>query len=325
MSDPYPEAGPPIRVPRRSAHLETLRPYDLLAVALASTVGALLAVPAPDSTTGLSRVLLATVTGTAGCVSTLYAADYLTRHDDVIGKPHRPIPSGRLTEAAAKRSALLAGVVTVAVTCAVNRLALIFLAVAVLAQYAYGHRGKDHGLWGDLLNGVSGWSCTVLAGACFTARWPPSDVWPVAVVLGLQGTFSNLLLALGDLDADRAAGRRTHPVRHGHARTVATLALVATAGYTLAAVCLATRHTAPATYAPAAVALVLAAICLVLVAPRTPGVAARLSRATEVHFYERLVLPGALLAPATGTPPALAVTCAAVGLLALSPRALLPH
>ncbi|WP_052850205.1 UbiA family prenyltransferase [Streptomyces avicenniae] len=305
------------RPPRLAAHREILRPWDLLTIPLVTATGAALADRGCDGT----RVLLAAATGLAACVGTLYAADLLTRHDDRAAKPHRPLPSGRLSEATVARCAVLATVTAVALSLGAAPTALVFIAAAAAAQYAYCRGLKDAGLWGDVMNGLSGWSCCVLAGACFTAGLPSAPLWAVALALGLQGTFSNALLALHDLAADRAAGRRTLAVRLGPEGTVTVLALLAAAAYITAITTPGFLHHRPGTafFVLLAGAVLLCTGCLAHAAPR-PGAPPAPERAIEWHLYERLALPGAFLTLADDGPTVLGPLAAAACLLRLTPR-----
>ncbi|WP_051950866.1 UbiA family prenyltransferase [Actinacidiphila yeochonensis] len=308
-----------VRVSRLAAHLETLRPYDLVTVLLVAAAGAELAVPRADP----AMVLLAALMALAAGAGALYAADYLTRHDDFTTKPDRPIPSGRLSATAARHCAAGGTVTALAVTVAVNWRGLLFIGAAAAGQVAYGRWLKDRGWWGDLAVGLSGWSCALLTAATFTATWPPPALWLPALALGLQGTFGNTLLALADLDTDRAVGCRTLPVRRGPAGAVVAMTGCATACYALAATAPGVLHRPPT---PGFVALTVAAA--VLGTSCLPPAAFRrgpshLAWATELHFYERVMLPAALLALAAGTLPVLCAVLAGVCVLALTPRSML--
>ncbi|GGV66192.1 hypothetical protein GCM10010277_73870 [Streptomyces longisporoflavus] len=301
-----------------SGHVETLRPYDLVAVVMVAVAGAVLAEPQAHPV----RAGLAAVAAVSACAGALYAADHLTRHDDILTKPHRPIPSGRLTGTTARRCAAAGAVSAVAVTWAVNWHGLFFIAAAALAQTAYARWLKDRGLWGDLAVGLSGWTCAMLTAATFTAPWPSAALWPAALALGLQGTFSNTLLALGDTGTDRAAGCRTLPVRNGPGRTLVIMTGCATACYTLTGLVPTAlgRPASPAFLGLSLTGAILATACLTLA--RT---ASRLPRATELHLYERLALPAALLTLADHTLSALTLTTASAAILALTPRTMLHH
>jgi 4-hydroxybenzoate polyprenyltransferase/geranylgeranylglycerol-phosphate geranylgeranyltransferase len=320
VTDAYGEPGDGGRTALLSGHLETLRPYDLVTVPLVAAVGATLAAPGA----GPARVLLAVLTALTACAGALYAADHLTRHDDFTTKPHRPIPSGRLPEATARLCAALGAAATVTMTCAVNWHGLVFIAVASLAQAAYAWRLKGAGWWGDLAVGLSGWTCTALTAATFTAAWPPPTVWLIGLALGLQGTFSNTLLALGDRETDSAVGCRTLPVRIGPGGAVAAMAGCAAVAYGLALTVPETldRPRTAVFDLLASAGVLLAVGCLALA--RLGDGFSRPGRAIELHLYERLLLPGAFLA-LTGHPlPSLTAVLVLACVLVVTPRAMLP-
>lgn len=313
-------AAPGIRASRLAAHLETLRPYDLVAVLLVAAAGAAMAAPHADP----GRVSLAAVVALTAGAGALYGADYLTRHDDFTTKPDRPIPSGRLPGATARSCATGGALTALTVTAAVNWHGLVFIAAAVAGQVGYARRLKDSGWWGDLAIGLSGWSCALLTAATFTAPWPPQALWPAALALGLQGAFGNTLLALTDLDTDRAVGCRTVPVRYGPRGALAAMTGSAVACYALAVTVPGALHrtaTPGFVVLTAAAALLAAAAFLPLAAP---GPRARALRATELHFHERVMLPAGFLALTAATLPVLCAALAGACVLALTPRAMLP-
>ncbi|MBM9504414.1 UbiA family prenyltransferase [Actinacidiphila acididurans] len=309
-----------------SGHAETLRPYDLVVAALVTAVGAVLAAPAP----GLGRVLGAAAAGLVACAGALYGDDFLTRAGDIETKPYRPIPSGRLRPGTAAGCAVALWLAAVVAAAVVNWRSLLFVAIAAAVHYAYARRLKDRGLWGDLAVGASGWTCPLLAGACFTASWPPPHLAVPALALGLQGTFSNLLLALADLPYDRRAGSGTLPVRRGPRLAVRVLAALAVAGWTAACLTpLAAGHRPTAAFVVLmAAAAVLSAACLAELRAR-PGRQPRPERAIGRHLYERLALPGALWALSGQAVAAATVTAAAALVVRLAPRPMLdpgpPH
>ncbi|MFF7331701.1 UbiA family prenyltransferase [Streptomyces sp. NPDC008150] len=315
MTGAVPYTDDPSGPGRLSGHLDTLRPYDLVALPQIGAAGAVLCA----HTAAPVRVVLAVLVTLSACAAALYAADYLTRHDDFTTKPHRPIPSGRLPGTTARRCAALAGVAALGVTCAVNWHGLLFIALAAAGQAAYAWRLKGSGWWGDLAVGLSGWTCTLLTAATFTSAWPPLALWPAAAALGLQGVFSNTLLALSDVDTDRAAACRTLPVRVGSEGAVASMAACAVACYALSAATPTALHRSPTPvfFGLTACGALLALGCLVLARTRHR---ARLRVATELHLYERVALPGALLALAGHTLPALVLVATGACLLALTPR-----
>ncbi|MFF7474747.1 UbiA family prenyltransferase [Streptomyces sp. NPDC008092] len=300
---------------RLSGHLETLRPYDLVVTPVVTALGAALADPAP----AVGRLLGAAALGLTACAGALYTADYLTRHEDGRTKPHRPVPSGRLRAATARRCAVLLWLGAFVLATLANWRCLLFLGLAVLAQDAYGRRLKSRGLWGDLAVGFSGWSCPLLAGACCTATWPPAQLAVPALLLGVQGTFGNLLLAVDDRPHDLRAGCRTLPVRHGPCRARTVLTALAVTEYAAALLLpgrLGQRATAPVFLLLVLPAAATAAAVLVTVRRRP-------DRAVELHMYERVLLPAAVWALTGRTAVAVAVAAVSAGVLRLTSRPML--
>ncbi|MFI0237914.1 UbiA family prenyltransferase [Streptomyces sp. NPDC016845] len=270
---------------RVRAHAETLRLYDLVVVALVGGLGATLAAPVPQ----VRDVVLAMVSGLSGCAGALYAADYLTRADDVVDKPYRPIPSGRLTASAAKWAAALLTSGTLVLDAVVAWHSLVFVVLAGVSYAAYGAGLKGRGLWGDAASGFAGWTCPLLAGACFSSAWPQLALLLPALALGLQGTFSNVLLAIHDVDQDRRAGSRTLPVRRGVRTSVRVLGALAATSY-LAAVStpLVLGRPAPPVFW---VLLLGAAVTAGVV---VAGARTATGKSVARHLCERVLLPGAL-------------------------------
>ncbi|MDT0317091.1 UbiA family prenyltransferase [Streptomyces millisiae] len=298
-----------------------MRPYDLVVVPLVAAAGAALAAPVPAPLAESTAAVIAA----AACSSALYAADYLTRAEDLATKPRRPIPSGRLSPRAAKTSAILAALITVVLACLMNPRTLLFVALSAAAYYAYGKWLKNRGLWGDAASGFAGWSCSLLVGACLTTPWPPAGLIVVAAALGLQGAFGNLLLAVNDRSHDQRAGCRTFPVRHGQARAARALAGLAAATYATAALAplVTGRRPTPGFFLFLGVALLMAVAALAVAWPHRLG-GARPRQAITWHLFERLLLPGALLA-LTGRSEAAAIAVAlAASVVALTPRPILP-
>ncbi|MFJ8487528.1 UbiA family prenyltransferase [Streptomyces sp. NPDC094038] len=303
-----------MRPARLSGHLETLRPYDLVVTPVITALGAALTAPAVPP----GRLLLAAALGLTACAGVLYTADYLTRHEDARTKPYRPIPSGRLRAATARRCAVLLWLAAFVLATSVNWRSLLFLGLAVLAQDAYGRSLKGRGLWGDLAVGFSGWSCPLLAGACCAAPWPPARLVAPALLLGLQGTFGNLLLALDDRPHDLRAGCRTLPVRHGPGRARTVLTALAATEYAGALLL-------PARLGPAGapVFLLLGPAAAATAAAVLGTVRRRPDRAVELHMYERVLLPAALWALTGRTAVAVAVAAVSAGVLRLTSRPML--
>ena len=193
------------------AHLETMRPYTLFWCGLVSLAGAVLASQTLPTTAALIFVV-----PILGWIAGLYLADYSDRKLDSIQKPHRPIPSGRITP----REALIVGgifaVLGLGFTFLLSLTNVVLTFIAAGLVYVYARFTKPRGLLGNLTRGLLTFT-TFLFG--FAAVQPLTNLtWPLlgfAVVFFLHDTNSNIIGAMRDISGDQAAGCKTTPVRYG--------------------------------------------------------------------------------------------------------------
>jgi 4-hydroxybenzoate polyprenyltransferase/geranylgeranylglycerol-phosphate geranylgeranyltransferase len=169
------------------------------------------------------RLLAAWLAPTAGWLGGHYLGDYFDRQLDAIGKPHRPIPSGRLNPNVARICGC--GCFTLlAVLAILGGLATTGTAVlGALGIVGYSRWLKARGVAGNLIRGTLG-ALALLYGAAAIGQHPAGRLWPALLVLAigwlLHDTSSNLVGAIRDVEGDRAGGYRTLPVRHGSERAV---------------------------------------------------------------------------------------------------------
>lgn len=273
------------------------------------------------------RVLLLCFAILTGWIAGLYLGDYLGRGQDALVKPHRPIPSGRITARTATLCALGCASAGCLVILVINWHGLIIVALMVGAYCAYNVFLKSHGIVGDVVEALSTSVCVFLVGTTFGASWPPLHLVPVATVFLLQASFSNVALALTDIEGDRRVGWHTLPVRRGVPTTLVVLVGIGALQLILAA--LAPVYLPDIGYVPvfglfllSSTALTATSILILATAPR-PLARTDALRAFEYHLIDKAVLPGAFIALATGPLPALALTGAGVLLTWPAARTLL--
>ncbi|MFI0775867.1 UbiA family prenyltransferase [Streptomyces sp. NPDC021212] len=296
------------------AHLQTWRPYTLSYPGLVGLAGAALADGSPSS----AHLWAAWAVPTLSWIAGHYLGDYFDRDLDAIGKPQRPIPSGRLSPRTAVASGVLCAVAAAVVTALAAWPALLLVAGGMAGIVAYSKVFKGRGLSGNAVRGALT-ALTVVFGAMTAGtepRWPA--VLLSAVAFWAHDTASNLVGTLRDVDGDRSGGYRTLPVLRGVRYAARTAALLYAAALVIAASCV--PLTAPGGRAAFGTLLAVAAACGISAftpllrgaAPLTPG---RALRAHEVLVAERLILAAAVLSGGWGLPPALALL---IPLLALS-------
>jgi geranylgeranylglycerol-phosphate geranylgeranyltransferase len=195
------------------AHFETMRPYTLFWCGLVSLVGACLMY---GDFPPLRISLLVFVIPILGWIAGLYLADYYDRALDSIQKPHRPIPSGRISA----REALVVGAL-----CALFGLGLTFLLplpnvilvfVAGVLVFFYAKYTKARGLLGNLNRGAMT-VITYLFGVFSIQSFSsiPLSLWLLSLVFFLHDTNSNIIGAIRDVQGDKTGGYMTTPVRYG--------------------------------------------------------------------------------------------------------------
>jgi geranylgeranylglycerol-phosphate geranylgeranyltransferase len=276
------------------AHVEMMRPYTLFYSGMLGFAAALFL---SEGTARPWRLALAFLVPTLGWLAGLYAGDYYDRYLDAIAKPHRPVPSGRVSAREAFTFMVCYISVGYLLALALSPLALLIAVLTTVFGIAYSKTFKRHAILGNLDRGLL---------ACFTVLFAGASVHGLGVgwsLLGLSGIFffhdssSNLIGAMRDVEGDRAAGYRTVPVVHGISRSVRTCGLLTLSWMALALPLFIYYRDRELSIALFAVALMLT----VLIYSVLLGHGGRLSRkqalgAHKMMVIERLVLTAAVAA-----------------------------
>ncbi|MFG2525977.1 UbiA family prenyltransferase [Streptomyces sp. NPDC048527] len=292
------------------AHLETWRPYTLAYPGLVGLAGVAADAGVPAAAGGghtALEVLAAWLCPTLGWLGGHYLGDYFDRDLDAIGKPQRPIPSGRLSPGTARACGLGAVLAAALVALAVNWPVVVGVVLASAGIVAYSRLLKGRGILGNAVRGLLT-ALAVVFGAAVAApprQLPSWHVLPVAFAFLLHDTASNLVGTLRDVDADREGGYRTVPVVRG-LDAATRIAAVLYAASVAAVIPYALTAAHPVTGAILVVAAVVAGAWAYLSLLRTPRPGPRLAlRSHAVLVGERLVLAAAVIASDWGALPAL--------------------
>lgn len=217
-SDHRPPAGPAL------ALWQLMRPSRPAAAAAYALIGAWLGAAAP------ARLWSVDVFVAAGVVALITAFGFVINDVrdipvDRIGKPGRPLPSGRVSAAAAGRlawSLALAGLLlSTTLMPAHGSWPVLGAAATIALGAAYSYRLKA-----TLLLGNATVALLVASTLCYGAGIAGSVGRPVLLAALLSFVFvlaQELLFNLEDEDEDRAAGLRTTATRLGPARSLALL------------------------------------------------------------------------------------------------------
>jgi geranylgeranylglycerol-phosphate geranylgeranyltransferase len=197
------------------AHLETWRPFISLNAGLTALAGAAVqggGLPSP----GRAAVIYAVPV--VGYLGALYGTDFADRSADGETRPHRPIPSGRISEdesiiwmllfvGAGFLGASWLGFGAVAMTCAA-------MGVGVIRA-----KTKHIGLVAPTFRSL-GTAANVLFGVLAVGGAPTAASWVVAAVFFADTMPKSMVGGLWDVEADRATGVRTVWVRYGVAKAM---------------------------------------------------------------------------------------------------------
>jgi geranylgeranylglycerol-phosphate geranylgeranyltransferase len=196
------------------AHVETWRPYTVWYPGLVAVGGAAL-IGGPHHPWRLAAAWLAP---TAGWIGGHYLGDYFDRELDAASKPHRPIPSGRLSPDLARLCGCGCFIVLTVLAVAGGWATTGAAVLGALGIICYSRWLKARGVAGNLIRGALG-AIALLYGAAAVGQRPAGTTVAALLVLAaawwLHDTASNLVGAIRDVEGDRAGGYRTLPVRRG--------------------------------------------------------------------------------------------------------------
>jgi geranylgeranylglycerol-phosphate geranylgeranyltransferase len=302
---------------RLMTYVEAGRPDLLTYAGLVSIAGALLT----SGQVSPLRLVGAWLAPTLGWIAAMYGGDYFDRHLDAVAKPHRPIPSQRMSANGALAGMVINIVLGTVVAMLLNPRNLAVVVITLVLGVSYSKFLKARGVWGHLVRG----GVTAMAfvmGTMSGAPLPPPRLLPLALVFWLHDSGSNVVGAICDRDGDRAGGYRTFPVRHGDAAALRLLMAFDIAWLALAVAyppaALAEFNVAAfAPFLATAVALGCVTVIMLVRAPRPiPRLLAL--RSHEFLVFDRLVLACGLIAAADHVQLAivLAVSAVTVTLLA---------
>jgi len=152
-----------------------------------------------------------------GWIAGLYLSDFLDRKLDAIEKPHRPIPSGRITP---NEALIVGGFLAISgfiLTFFLSLVNVLLVFVVASLVYSYAKITKSKGLLGNINRGAV--SVAAYFFGVFSTGDPiesiPRYIWFLAFVFLFHDTNSNLVGAIRDMEGDKKGGYVTIPVKYG--------------------------------------------------------------------------------------------------------------
>lgn len=182
-----------------------VRPITCALAALSAACGGYIAANSPGVGRGrgvLAMVCMAGVMGVANAVN-----DIADLPADRIGKPWRPIASGRVDVRTARLVVLALVVLTLTIAAALGPAETLFASALLFLAFAYSYRLKDTILVGNLVVAVV--SCGTLLFGALVCGGMPLRSWVAAGTVLLFVVGYEIVKTLQDRDADSKAGLRT--------------------------------------------------------------------------------------------------------------------
>ncbi|MGH3746222.1 MAG: UbiA family prenyltransferase [Micromonosporaceae bacterium] len=195
---------------RLGAYVEACRLDLIFYSGLVGLVGAVLA----SDHWEVLRLVGVWAAPTLGWIAAMYGGDYFDRKLDAIAKPHRPIPSGRMTAAEAFGGMVLGIALGTVIAVVLNPWNLIVVVITAFFGISYSRWFKARGIWGNVFRGgVTAGAFTL--GIMSTGQPVPLELLPLALVFWLHDSGSNIIGTICDREGDRQGGYQTIPVKYG--------------------------------------------------------------------------------------------------------------
>jgi len=233
-----------------------------------------------------------------GWIAGLYLADYFDRSLDAIQKPHRPIPSGRISPPEALGVGASFAVVGLGLTFLLPPINILLVFLAGILVLCYAKFTKAKGLLGNFNRGAMTVVTYLFGVFSLDSTSPiPLSLWLLSLVFFFHDTNSNIIGAIRDVQGDKTGGYATTPVRYGIRRTL-LISVVLSVLYLLLAVGIMLRYpfTTYPIYFFAVVSLgilILCAMYFILFAS-----AQTLTQKQSLHAHELFVAERVLFASA---------------------------
>ncbi len=201
-----------------NAYLEIIRPGNAvmaaIAVILMMIVAHYYALPII-----LCAVIVFICTGGGNTINDVF--DYKI---DEINKPHRPIPSGRISLKSARYYSyllfLIGVILSIVIDYQVNSIwPSVIVIPAVIIMYFYARNLKAMPLVGNLTVATLTGFCFVIAGTVISCATSSIKILFISVYLGLFACFMTLareiVKDMEDIEGDKVEGARTFPILYG--------------------------------------------------------------------------------------------------------------
>lgn len=195
------------------------RPFTLVPPMVGILSGSLLAFGATRAPWRVMPVALAVVAAAVLNAASNGLNQICDLANDRINKPHRPLPSGRISMRQAWVFVVAGYALALAMVAAVNRETFAIYLVAALATVAYSAppiRLKRHPLGSNLIIAlIRGWLLKVAGWAAVATVLHSIEPWYIGFIYFVFLLGATTTKDFADIEGDRAAGCITLPVKYG--------------------------------------------------------------------------------------------------------------
>ncbi len=146
--------------------------------------------------------------------SALITNDYFDLEVDRINAPQRPLPSGRVSPAAAMALGIGVAVIGLAAALAISPLALGISVIVWVLGFVYNWKLKAAGLWGNLSVAVSVGVTFVLGGVAVGQPGNPT-VWVFALIAFCFDLAEEIMGDVMDVEGDQQRGSKSIAITRG--------------------------------------------------------------------------------------------------------------
>ncbi|MBL7087120.1 MAG: geranylgeranylglycerol-phosphate geranylgeranyltransferase [Candidatus Cloacimonetes bacterium] len=144
--------------------------------------------------------------------------DYFDRDIDKINRPERPIPSGKISIAAARRYAIILFSIGFILSFFLNNVWIILIALCdSLLLYFYAYKGKKIGLWGNLIVAIVAASTFIYGG--LSNNNIVNSLFCFGCAL-FYTVIRELVKDIEDVEGDRKIKAKTVPIMFGQNITI---------------------------------------------------------------------------------------------------------
>ncbi len=147
-----------------AAYVELVRPHNVLAAALSTALGYSVASRALGMPLDIADLVVACLVVALVAAGGYTINDYFDYRVDLVNKPYRPVPSGRVTLSEVLKLSVALGIAGVLLSTYFGALSLLYVVLNSILVYTYSAKIKETGFLGNLVVSLEG-AATIIYGS----------------------------------------------------------------------------------------------------------------------------------------------------------------